>query len=67
MKWNASSSISKNLLFEIDCDELVGFYLYIFDNNKCTHDYLQDTLEIAKEFAWKKYGIPKNDWMKVDD
>jgi hypothetical protein len=41
----------------------VGFYLYIYDRqNKCTDDYLQDTLEAIKEFAFEKYSVPLNSW-----
>jgi hypothetical protein len=29
----------------------VGFYLYVYDNDSCTHDDLQDTIEYCKEDA----------------
>lgn len=34
--------------FKIEEDANAGFYVYAFEGEKCTHDYLQDTLELAK-------------------
>ena len=46
----------------------VGFYLYVYDTTgKNTHDYLQDTLEITKEFAFEKYGVPLDSWTIAKD
>lgn len=53
-----------NQTFEIVEDKPeVGFYLYVYDTNgKNTHDYLQDTLQITKEFANKIFGVPLDSW-----
>ena len=53
-----------NQTFEIVADQPeVGFYVYVYDNNgKNTHDYLQDTLHMAKEFAFKKFGVSIDSW-----
>jgi len=67
MKWRANCESLKNRYFEIKYDQLAGYYFYVFEDNKCIRDYLQDTLEIAMECAWEDYGIPKNAWMKVND
>ena len=64
MKWYANS---KSQRCEIEHDPFVGFYLYVFENEKCTHDYLQDTLEAAIEQAWKDFGIFKSAWKKAED
>jgi hypothetical protein len=48
--------------FTIEEDSTVGYYLYIFDGQRCTHDYLQDTLEAAKEFALEEFGVPEDAW-----
>ena len=46
----------------------VGFYLYVYDTNcKNTHDHLQDTLEITKEFAFEEFGVPLNSWTTAKD
>jgi hypothetical protein len=53
-----------NQTFEIveDLPE-VGFYLYAYDSKgKNTHDYLQDTLQMAKEYAFEEFGVPLESW-----
>jgi hypothetical protein len=57
------TAILGNRKFEIVFGgEGVGFYLYIFEGEKCTHDYLQDTLAITKKFAEEEFGVPINSW-----
>jgi hypothetical protein len=48
--------------FTIEEDSTVGYYLYIFDEQRCSHDYLQDTLEVAKKFALEEFGVPEDAW-----
>jgi hypothetical protein len=48
--------------FRIERNEPAGFYVYAFDDEHCTHDYLQDTLEMAKECALEEFGVPENAW-----
>ena len=33
-----------------------------YDRERNTHDYLQDSLEIAKECALDEWGVPLNAW-----
>jgi hypothetical protein len=40
----------------------VGYYLYVFDNGRCTHDYLQDTVDLAKLCAAEEFGVPLQNW-----
>ncbi len=41
----------------------IGFYVYIYnENGENTHDYLQDTLEMAKEFAYEDFAVPLDSW-----
>lgn len=65
MKWKAILPSSKSKHYEIMYNPAVGFYLYVFEGNKCIYDYLQDTLDLAMEYAWKDFDIPKNAWKKV--
>lgn len=60
MRWSSTPIESKH--FEIEHDIGVGFYLYVFENNRCISDFLQDSLELAKEYAWEKFEVPKNSW-----
>jgi hypothetical protein len=48
--------------FRIIADASVGFYLYVFEEERCTHDYLQDTEEKAIECAAELFGVPTNEW-----
>ena len=44
----------------------VGYYILVFDvNGKNTHDFLQDSLEKAKEFCFEEFGIPIDSWTFV--
>ena len=45
----------------------VGFYVYIYEGDRCTHDYLQDTLERAKSFAEEEFGVPAASWTHADN
>ena len=65
MKWRADSEFLKPRHYEIKHDPLVGFYLYVFEGDRCVRDHLQDTLEIAIESALEDYGVPKDAWRKV--
>ena len=67
MKWRAASESLKPRHYEIKHDPLVGFYLYVFEGDKCVRDHLQDTLEIAIESASGDYGVPKDAWKKVEE
>ena len=67
MKWRANSEYLKSRHYEIKHEPSVGFYLYVFEGDKCIRDHLQDTLEIAMEYAWEDYGVPKNAWKKVQE
>jgi hypothetical protein len=45
----------------------VAYYLYIYKDGKNTHDYLQDTVEIAMEQAHEQFGVPLDAWEKVEE
>ena len=48
--------------FKIEEDASAGFYVYAFEGEKCTHDYLQDTLALAKKCAREEFGVPEDTW-----
>jgi 2-aminomuconate deaminase len=48
--------------FKIEEDPTAGFYVYVFEGEKCTQDYLQDTLTLAKKFVRDKFGVPEDAW-----
>ena len=49
-------------VFKIQEDANAGFYVYAFEGEKCTYDYLQDTLALAKECAREEFGVPEDAW-----
>ena len=64
MPWKANSEFPKPRRYEINHDQSVGFYLYVFEGDKCIRDHFQDTLEMAMECALEEHGVPKNAWKK---
>lgn len=48
--------------FRIVHDAAVGFYLCVYEGARCTHDYLQDTLDLALEFAQDELEVPIVSW-----
>jgi len=65
MKWRAKPDFLQPRYFEIKEDPYAGFYLYVFEDDKCIYDSLQDTFEIAVECAWEDYNVPKASWKKI--
>ena len=48
--------------FIIEHDESVGCYLYVFEDDRCVYDYLQDTCELAIEQAFAEFNVPISAW-----
>lgn len=42
----------------------IGWYLYVSEEGRCTHDHLQDTLVRAKAKARSQYGVPEDAWIE---
>ena len=61
-KWEADNRLKR---FKIEHDPQAGFYLYVFDGEKCVADYLQDTLELAMLQAEQDFGVPPSSWRKI--
>jgi hypothetical protein len=51
-------------IIEEDLPE-VGFYLYVYQNEKCIRDYLQDDLAACKSFALAEFGVPLDAWQPI--
>jgi hypothetical protein len=39
-----------------------GFYVYRWVGERSTHDYLQSSVEIAKDCALAEWGVPRESW-----
>jgi hypothetical protein len=55
-----------NRVFVIEQDGRVGWYLYVYAGERCTHDYVQDTLALAKSHAATQFGVPEDAWGEMD-
>ena len=51
--------------FVIEHDAAVGFYLYVFEAGRCTHDYLQETVDAARGFAAEEFGVSGDAWREI--
>ena len=62
-EWPVLVAVSGTRSFKIVADRPeIGWYLYVFEGTKCTHDYLQDTEEKAKECARDLFCVPMISW-----
>ena len=41
----------------------VGSYLYVYEEEKCIKDYLQDDIATCKQIAFKDYKVPLDKWV----
>ena len=62
MKWAAEPKHLPTHRFVIEHDPAVGFYLYVFDGDRCIRDYLQDTLQFAMSLAHEQFGVSPAEW-----
>ena len=57
------TAIHKGNKFEIVQDKPeVGVYLYVYDDDRCIRDELQNDIETCVEIAFEDYGVPKAIW-----
>lgn len=61
------TATNEELKFEIveDYPE-VGAYLYVYENDQCIRDDLQDSVAICQEVALEDYGVPLDCWKHID-
>lgn len=58
----------KNLKFVIeDVGNELGYYLHVQDliTDKCIVDYIQNSIELAKEEVEELYGVNSNIWNRI--
>jgi len=56
--------MSPALRFEIVHEPGIGWYVYRFENDVCTHDFLQDTRKMAETFSHTQWAIPPLAWVE---
>ena len=49
--------------FEIVKDNSdVGYYLYVYDEDRCIADYLQNDEDTCEQVALEEYGVEPSSW-----
>lgn len=43
----------------------IGAYLYIYKNDQCIYDYLQNSIEVCKTLALEDFEVPMDKWVEV--
>ena len=43
----------------------IGAYLYVYKENKCIEDYLQNDIHICKIIAFEEFNVPMDKWELV--
>ena len=66
MKWKSNYISPTQQTFEIKHDMFAGYYMYVDQGDKNTHDFLQDTLYDAQNQALEEYGVPIESWKRVE-
>ena len=51
----------KKFIIEEDLPE-VGFYFYVYEDDQCVKDELQNRISTCKKVAFENYGVPYNRW-----
>jgi hypothetical protein len=64
MRLIAENNNPQPLCFVIQYDKRVGYYLYLYTNNFCVYDDLQDTFERVVSIAHEKFGISPRSWQQ---
>ena len=66
-KFNVYKTVRGNHVFKIEEDyPEVGVYLYVYENEHCIKDYLQNDIETCKALALEEYNVPINSWILED-
>ncbi len=42
----------------------VGFYLYVYEGDRCIADHLQNNEETCKQIAFEEYGVESSCWIE---
>ena len=40
----------------------IGYYLYVYDEERCIRDYLQNDEDTCKQVALEEYGVEPSSW-----
>ena len=61
-------AVHNRLRFEIVEDHPdIGFYLYVYDGNRCIADHIQNDEGTCKRFAYEEYRVEPTLWQEVPE
>ena len=65
-RFDIYESIQGDRIFKIEEDyPEVGVYLYIYENENCIKDYLQNDINTCKLLAFEEYNVPMDSWEQL--
>jgi hypothetical protein len=63
MEFRILETLHNGKVFKIEEDyPEVGVYLYVYEDDQCVNDYLQNDIETCKELAFEDFGVPLCSW-----
>ena len=62
---NKKYLIEEELFYPPGEETLVWAYLYVYENNLCTEDHLQDNVEMCMKYALDICQVPLEDWVEL--
>ncbi len=45
----------------------VGAYLYVYKNENCVQDFLQNSISACREVALEEYGVALDKWQEIEN
>ncbi len=67
MQFKIFEAIYNEMRFRIEEDyPKVGAYLYIYKNDYCIRDDLQNNIKDCMEIALEDYGVPLINWIEIN-
>lgn len=68
MKWISTFKHPEEWAFEIERDDVSGFYIYVYDSKGVNiYDYVQDSEIHAKGFVHEEFSVPRNSWKLIEN
>ena len=64
LKWIAAADSLKPQHYEIKYLPGLGYYLYVFKNEICIYNYLQNSMDDAVKYAMEEFGVEEKLWKK---
>ena len=68
MKYKKLEAEHNGMKFKIEEDlPEVGVYLFVYKDDKCIIDDLQNDIETCQQIAFEDFQVPKEKWKLIDE